>query len=201
MKPVALLCVLLTNAVLTENWSLERVQRQSELQTTSKSTQRKREWHAATYRGLTIGKSTRADVLRVLGQPQRQDTPPDQDPNDSNQEIWYVYNTAAEIRGELTAVINKRTDVLIGIDVYPAHLSRAEIIKLFAPDYILTRYDFDEYLGNEESAPLYESANGTLLEIEYRHRGIAVSIDDHGNAQTISYVSKPIGAAKSKCKQ
>ena len=26
-------------------------------------------WRAATYRGLTIGKSTRADMLRILGKP------------------------------------------------------------------------------------------------------------------------------------
>ena len=36
------------------------------------------EWHAATYRGLTIGESTRYDMLRVLGKPQWSGPPGDQ---------------------------------------------------------------------------------------------------------------------------
>jgi len=159
-----------------------------------------RQWQAATYRGLTIGKSKRADVLRVLGEPQRRDTPVDQSPNDRDQEVWYVYNGAAEFPGQLTVVIQKRTDVVMAIDINPEDMSRAEAIKHFGPDYILTRYAFDECLGNEESAPVYESPDGQLLEIEYRSRGIAVQVNDAGKVNTISFVSKPLGAVESKCK-
>ena len=73
-------------------------------------------------------------------------------------------------------------------------------MKHFGSDYMLTKYDFDKCLGDEESAPVYESANGPLLEIEYRHRGIAISVTENGKVNTISYVSKPIGTAASKCK-
>jgi hypothetical protein len=161
--------------------------------------QNQRDWRAGTYLGLTAGKSTRADVLRVLGEPKRIDTPADQTPKDPNPEVWYVYDSGGEFAGSLTVVIDKRTDVVLGIDLSPDSLSKEDALKHFGPDYILTRYNFDECLGNEESAPLYESANGALLEIEYRHRGIAISLNDDGKVTTISYVSKPIGSRESKC--
>jgi hypothetical protein len=148
---------------------------------------------------LTIGKSTRADVLRVLGESKRLDTPPDQTLENPHPEVWYVYDGGGEFGGSLTVVIDKRTQVVLGIDLSPENLSKDDAVKYFGPDYIVTRYNFDECLGSEESAPLYESANGTVVEIEYRHRGIALSINENGKVNTISYVSKPIGAAESKC--
>ena len=161
--------------------------------------QKDREWHPGTYSGLTAGKSTRTDVLRVLGKAKRLDTPADQDPKEPDPEVWYVYESGGEFPGELTVVLDKRSNTMLRIDLHPESLSREDAVKHFGPDYILTRYDFDNCLGNEESAPLYESANGSLLSIEYRHRGIAVSVNDAGKVKTISYVSKPLGAQKSKC--
>jgi len=184
--------VVLMQSMLALQWSSGPLQKQ---------VQRNREWQAGTYRGLTIGKSKRADVLRVLGEPRRQDTPAGQSPNDPDPEVWYVYKGAAEFVGDLTVVIEKRTGVVARIDLSPEDLSEAEAIKHFGPDYIITRYAFDECLGDEESAPLYESPNGSLLEIEYRARGIAVAVNEAGKVNTISFVSKPIGAVESKCKK
>lgn len=198
MKSVLVLCALLLQSMLALQWCSRPLQDKSP--TNVNGVQSNKEWQAGTYRGLTIAKSTRADVLRVLGEPKREETPVDQSPKEPDPEVWYVYDTGGEFAGELTVVIQKQSNAVSRIDLYPDSLSRAEAIKHFGPDYILTRYDFDECLGDEESAPLYESANGPLLEIEYRHRGIAVSVDDAGKVQTISYVSKPIGASKSKCK-
>ena len=161
--------------------------------------QNNREWRAGTYSGLTAGKSTRADVLRVLGEPKRLDTPVGQDTKDPDPEIWYVYESGGEFPGDLTVVLDKRSNTMLRIDLHPESLSREDAVKHFGPDYILTRYDFDDCLGDEESAPLYESPNGSLLSIEYRQRGIAVSVSDSGKVKTISYVSKPLGAPKSKC--
>lgn len=112
-----------------------------------------------------------------------------------------MYDSGGVFPGELTVVINKDTGIVLAINLNPDSLSKADAVKYFGPDYILTRYDFDECLGNEESAPMYESPTGSLLEVEYRHRGIAISVDDdRGNVNTISYVSRPIGASSSRCK-
>jgi hypothetical protein len=174
-------------------------QKQGEIQSVGNSVRRDREWRAGTYLGLTAGKSTRIDVLRVLGEPKRIDTPADQTRDEPNPEVWYVYDRGGEFAGDLTIVIDKRRDVVLRIDMNPDNLSKEDAVKHFGQDYIVTRYDFDDCLGNEESAPVYESANGSLREVEYRHRGIAISVDDNGKVNTISYVSKPVGAQQSRC--
>ena len=81
-----------------------------------------------------------------------------------------MYDSGGVFPGELTVVINKDTGIVLAINLNPDSLSKADAVKYFGPDYILTRYDFDECLGNEESAPMYESPTGSLLEVEYRHR-------------------------------
>jgi hypothetical protein len=201
MKSTVVLFVLLIHLVHALQCSSpsRQEEKQAKIQTAANSVQSDREWRAGTYLGLTAGKSNRTDVLRVLGEPKRLDTPSNQTPEEPNPEVWYVYDRGGEFAGDLTVVIDKRTDVVLRIDLNPDNLSKEDAVKHFGQDYILTRYDFDDCLGDEESAPVYESANGSLLEVEYRHRGIAVSINDEGKVNTISYVSKPIGTRESRC--
>lgn len=111
-----------------------------------------------------------------------------------------MYDSGGDFPGSLNVVIDKRSDVVLRIDLYPEKLSKDDAVKHFGQDYIVTRYDFDECLGNEESGPLYESPNGSLLEVEYRERGIAISVNGVGEVNNISYVSKPIGTPESRCK-
>lgn len=202
MKTILALCALLIQFMFALPGS-PAPQQQTKQQIAAKTVQSKREWRAGTYLGLTVGKSKRTDVLRALGEPERVDTPADQTPEDPNPEVWYVYERRYDPDGDfaadLTVVIDRRTEVVLAIDLHPESLSRKKAVKHFGPDYILTRYNFDECLGNEESAPVYESPNGPLLEVEYRHRGIAVSVSDDGKVNTISYVNKPIGTSKSRC--
>lgn len=200
MKAIFVLYTLLFQLPVLQCASPSRQhQKQRQQQTGAITVQNQRERRAGTYLGLTAGKSTRADVLRVLGEPKRLETPADQTLEEPNPEVWYVYDNGGEFAGELTVVIDKRTDVVLGINLNPDSLSKEEAVKHFGPDYILTRYNFDDCLGNEESAPLYESANGPLLEVEYRHRGIAISLTKDGKVNTISYVGKPIGTLESRC--
>lgn len=201
MKSVVALCVLSVQLIFSCHGAASPPQqKQVKRQTGRKRPQNSREWRAATYLGLTIGKSHRTNVVRVFGEPKRVDRPPGQALDDRELEIWYVYDNRGELPGELTVVMDERTDIVLRIDLAPANLSKEDAVKHFGPDFILTRYAFDDCLGNEESAPLYESAEGSLLIIEYRHRGIGVLVTESGKVQTISYVSKPMGAPKSKCK-
>lgn len=169
-------------------------------QPVSSRSENKHEWRAGTYSGLIIGKSNRLDVLRVLGEPKELDSPADQSPVEGNPEVWYLYKSTGKIAGDLTVVIDERTNLVSGIDLHPRNLTKEDAVKHFGSDFILTRYAFDDCLGNEESAPLYESASGPLLELEYRHRGIALSLNEDGKVNTISFVSKPLGTPQSRCK-
>jgi len=199
MEKPGILCVLLIVLIAVTQCS-SFASHQQEHQPATRTVQGNNRWRAGNYFGLTVGTSTHADVLRVLGEPVRKDTPVDQAKDEPHPEVWYVYEGGGEFPGALTVVIDKRSGVLLRVDLSPQNLSRDEAIKHFGKDYIVTRYDFDECLGDEESAPLYESPNGSIISVEYRTRGIAVAVDETGRVNTISYISKPIGARQSRCK-
>ena len=168
--------------------------------TVSNRLDNKRQWRAATYSGLMIGKSNRLDMLRVLGEPKGIEKPPDQTEADENPEVWYLYDSTEKIAGELTVVVDELTNIVLAVYLYPQNWTKADAIKHFGPNFILTRYDFDSCLGNEESAPVYESASGSMLELEYRDRGIAISLNEDGKVDTILYLRKALGTTQSRCK-
>jgi hypothetical protein len=156
-----------------------------------------RTWHAATYRGLTMGRSNVAEMRRVFGVPKRSEV---FNRGKSSPEVWYYYDGIWEFPGTLRVIVDKTRNTVQAVDIHPKDLRKEQAIKHFGSDYLVTQYDFDLCLGDEESAPLFESPNGAVIFIEYRERGIAIAVDSHGKVNEISYVSEPIGAASSKCK-
>jgi len=159
-------------------------------------------WRPAIFRGLTVGKSKRADMLRVLGKPKWSRTTPgaeDDDP-DEGALTWNNYERIGEFPGITNVAFEKRTEVITRIDFYPEKLSKKDAVSHFGRSYVTTRYALDSCLADEDSEPLYESAQGPLVSIEYRPRGIAISVGHNDLVTKISYVAGPIGSSKSKCK-
>ena len=192
------LATLLFGLMLMEDISLTRpifAQAQVARQTNQK-------WRAATFQSLILGKSTRADMLRVFGKPVWSGDPQGQTKADPNPVTWNSYDTSGEFPGELTVEVEKRSGVIPSIYLYPKRLSKAQLIERFGGGYIITKYAFDECLGNGESAPIYECVcpASDLDFVEYREKGIAVSLSYDDNVNDIRYVSAPIGATGSKCK-
>lgn len=192
-------CVLLSQSLAVMACSRSASQEQPQFSSTPAVSKEEvsRVWRAGTYRGITVGKSTRAEMVRSFGKSKWSEV---FDENKSKSETWYHYEGTWEFPGRLTIVVDNRTDIIRAVDMYPKGLSREAAIKHFGEDYIVTRYDFDLCLGDEETAPLFESLSGSVISIEYRQRGIAVAVDDDGKVDHITYVSGPIGAASSKCK-
>jgi hypothetical protein len=60
--------------------------------------QAEEQWQVATYRGLTVGRSTNVDMTRVLGVPNWMGAPGDQLEDAAEPEVWYEYETAGEIK-------------------------------------------------------------------------------------------------------
>jgi hypothetical protein len=202
MKEIILVCALLGQLSSVANCRFAGIKAQQAMpeQSPSPTRQTGGEWRAATYRGLTVGKSTSADMLRVLGKPHWSGPPGDQTEDDPDPEVWNEYEAGGDFPGKLTVVLDKRSGVILTIDLDPTNLSKKQAIEYFGDNYIVTRYAHDNCLGNGESAPVYESPDGPILDIEYRERGIAVSIGSGERVNTISYVKGPIGATSSQCK-
>lgn len=158
-------------------------------------------WRASTYRGLTVGKSKRADMRRVLGRPQWSGPPGDQLPTDPDPEVWHEYKKGVEFGGKLTVVVKKRSGIISRIDLYPKELSKEAALKHFGKGYRETKYAFDNCLDDGESAPIYESADGQITYLEYRERGIALALGERERVEHISFVKDPVGSVSSKCRQ
>jgi hypothetical protein len=160
-------------------------------------------WHAATYRGLTIDKSTRADMIRVLGEPLSAGPSVDQD--EPQPIIWNDYGTiTGELPGWLAVEVDSRNDIIVGISISPEHMSQEEAIKYFGDDYLKMSYEFCEGIPEDaEAGPVYENpGDGVTDYIEYRSRGIAIHVSRDGRVNAIYFVSSPMGlASKEDCQK
>jgi hypothetical protein len=142
-----------------------------------------------------MGKSTRSDALGVFGKPKRSESLGD----GANREVWYHYEGGGDVPGELVVVVDKAGGVVLRVLLHPKNLTKEAAVKQFGNDYRVTRYNFDDCLGDGESGPLYESPDGPVVKTEYRERGIVITSNYQGGVDTIEYVAKPIGSTSSRC--
>ena len=162
--------------------------------------QPRRQWHAATYRGIRIGKSRLADVLRAWGKPKWSRTSKPEGNEESRPVTWTNYERVGEFPGPTTVVSDKRNGVVTRINFYPNRLTKEQAVAHFGANYIVTRYAFDSCFDEEEAEAIYESPDGPVTEVEYRGRGIAISVGQNDLVTMISYVGGPVGSAKSRCR-
>ncbi len=169
----------------------------------SQHTASDRVWRNGTYRGLVVGKSTRADMLRVLGKPLASSPSADQDP--PYPIIWNDYGRVnGEVSGTLAVEVDKRNNRIISISVAPDRMTRTEAIAIYGDRYLPMGYEFCEGVAFDATVgPVYENPNGARVDyLEYRAKGIAVHLNYEGIVNAIYYVSEPIGlASKAGCKK
>src|SRR2546430_1576934 len=105
-----------------------------------RASQASRQWRPATYRGITLGKSKLANMLRAWGQPKwSRDSKRD---DDGEQVTWTNYEKVGEFAGPTTVVSDTRSGTITRINFYPDRLTKGEAIAQFGKSYIVTRYAF-----------------------------------------------------------
>ena len=161
------------------------------------------EWRAATYRGLTIGKSTQADMLRVLGKPLSSGPSADQAP--PQRIIWNDYGImSGDLTGSLAVEVDSRDNRIVSISMSPTNLSKDDAIKYFGRDYLSMGYAVCKDQPDAGGLGfIYESpASGDISFIEYRAKGIAVQFESGGIVVAIYFVAKPMGfVSESACQK
>lgn len=161
-----------------------------------------RGWRAANYRGLIIGKSTRVDMLRVLGKPLS--SGPSADQAEPMPIVWNDYGMiAGELAGRLGVEVDGRNNRIVSISITPEKISKEDLIKYFGNDYIAMDYESCEGMPiSEEVWPVYENPkSGKISSIEYRARGIAIQLNYQGKVNAIYFKASPMGlASKAECK-
>ncbi|HUE81591.1 MAG TPA: hypothetical protein VMM84_05690 [Pyrinomonadaceae bacterium] len=109
-------------------------------------------WNPATFRGLTMGKSTRLDMIGVFGEPKWSELFYE---DKANSECWHHYESGGEFPGELVFNVDKSTGVILRIILHPKNLTLKDAIKRLGENYVITRYDFCQGFEEHDSAPLY----------------------------------------------
>jgi hypothetical protein len=130
-------------------------------------------WTPATYRGLTVGSSSKDDVFRVLGRPSSISKD-----SDSGEPLWN-YQVSDPFPGSLEVYIKGGT-TLGGFTLSLSRLvTRAEIIKMFGPNYRYSKRS---------------TASGPLEMLAYPDRGIAIIFQFENNeaVDLIIYSAKPV---------
>lgn len=171
---------------LSENGFLKELQ----------SKQDEYQWKAATYRGITIGKSTAKNIFQKWGKPKRSGHLEGDNPKNPKFRR-YDYDAQNEFTGKIRVLVEAKTSKVASITISPDELSMIQAIVLFGKDYIETQYKFCT-CDLADAAPIFESPDGNLLYIEYRSRGIAMFVGNQERITSIKFVDKPIGFTSSK---
>lgn len=149
-------------------------------------------WVPAVYHGLVMGKTTRADVLRALGKPTWVG-------HESDTGTPMMDFTASDpVRGTLSVLFG-RGGIVAGMRLSPKEpITEKDIVRILGSDFLVVRYATDDCLSDAGTAPMYESSDGPIRQLEYRNRGLAVSF--HGTeVEDILFVEKPFGPTHSRC--
>jgi hypothetical protein len=151
-------------------------------------------WTPATYRGLVMGKSTRADVYQTLGKPQWSGLE-----EDTGVPI-IGYDAVDPMPGSLIVYIHG--GVLRSMTLYPKKdMVKDDIIRLFGTGYRIVHYSTDDCLEEGGAAPSYEDPNGLLTNMEYRDRGLAAVFRyaNEDQVEAIIFLSNPHIPTRSVC--
>src|SRR3977135_3847140 len=98
-----------------------------------------RQWRPATYRGVTVGKSKFADMVRLWGKPKWSRTSKPEADEDARQVTWTNYERVGEFPGPTTVVSDARSGGVSRINFYPDRLTREQAVAHFGSGYIPTR--------------------------------------------------------------
>lgn len=164
----------------------------------------KRQWRSSTYRGLEVGKSTRQDMLRVLGKPEASVVPQKRITTNPNTIIAFHYGGPKGSSGNLIVGLEKATSTIAWIETIPENRSRDDVIKQFGSNYILTGYKPDDCFIDGQPQMLYETSISPMYaQMEYRQIGIAVQLRPNQEVYRIIYISDkwPYGNTSSSCNQ
>ncbi len=151
----------------------------------------KRKWGTAVYRGLVVGKSSKADALKVLGKPEWT--------GEESETLTPMmgFTVSEPVAGRLSVLLDH--DIIIEIRLSPKETyTKSSIVKVFGPDYIIVHYSFDECLGEGGSGPIYENPDGDIESLEYRLRGMAMNLHND-DVEEISWLKGPLGPTHSQC--
>jgi len=151
-------------------------------------------WHVPTYRGITLGKSRRRDVRRILGKPGWSGHPEDEYDNPVMSMSRDEFENVAGFDGRI-AVNMRRNGVVESIELNPAYERRPSFDE-FAAEFGSDFVERDDALGPCPTAaelrayrPRPSRLRDTLVFRVYPRKGFYIALEG-GRVREIVYLSR-----------
>lgn len=142
-------------------------------------------WTPAKYHGLAVGRARRAEVLRVLGEPQAINKV-----KDGNE---LVYRARGEHRGDITVKLSRAGVVDEIREAFPVALPRTSLYRELGKDAVTARYGFAACTGNA----IYRDARGPLELTLFPRLGVVLWPDQYGyDFAAMRYTARLPGLAR-----
>jgi hypothetical protein len=142
-------------------------------------------WKAANFRGLTVGRGHREELVRVLG-------PPDATShNTSGDEL--TYKARGEHKGDISVRLDRSGTVMEVQEAFAVSIPRTQIYKELGEDALTAHFSRAKCAANA----LYRDPRGAIELTVYPARGIALWPDQYGyDFAAILYLARPPGLAR-----
>lgn len=141
-----------------------------------------------------MGKSTRAEVIKVLGKPKW----------DGKEEYSRIpmmsYEVDYPMPGTLYVYMTKGILESMTLSL-KKKVNQNEIIRLFGSNYVVVHYATDECFADGESVPIYQKTNGPIKTMQYRNLGLVADFDYNSDdtVYAITYIYKRSIRTHSSC--
>lgn len=149
-------------------------------------------WRSGDFRGLTAGKSTRKDIVRVLGAGTPKTT--------THLEI-YSFGGKGDFGANIIVEVNRTTGVVETItERFAPNITRTQARKRYGEHYDEVQYSVAECPHEGVNATAYRDPKGPIGLIEYPQQGLVLWPNEEGfDIAAALYLAKPLPAKKPVC--
>lgn len=154
--------------------------------------QQRSSWKPGEFRGLIAGKSSRKDVIRVLGATT---------PKTSENLDIYSYPGKGDFGANIMIEVNHATGMVQTItERFSPNITRTQARKKYGERYNEVQYSIAECPYEGVNAPAYRDPNGPIGLIEYPQQGLVLWPNKEGfDIAAALYLAKPLPRKKPVC--
>ena len=156
--------------------------------------QQRKGWKAGEFRGLVAGKSTRKDIVRVLG---------DSAPKKTAHLEVYGYAGKGDFGSNVTVEVNRATGVVETItERFSPNITRTQARKKFGENYSEDQYSIADCPHEGSNAMAYRDPNGPIGLIVYPKQGLVLWPNQEGfDISAALYLAEPLPGKKPVCRK
>ncbi len=149
-------------------------------------------WKPGEFRGLVAGRSTRKDVVRVLGATT---------PKTSAHLESYSYASKGDFGSSVIVEVNRATGLVQTItERFSPNITRTQARKKFGERYNEVQYSIAECPHEGVDALAYRDPKGPIGLIEYPQQGLVLWPNEQGfDIAAALYLAKPLPSKKPVC--